>query len=267
MWEKGMLPKGKVIVVTGASSGLGKALADALEVDNTVIRISRSLSNSPITFSCDVGCLESVEQVFKEIKDRYGHIDILVNSAGVGLSGATEHINEHFIRRVFDTNYFGTLFTCQQALKLMDKGSRIVNIGSLAGIAPMPFRAIYNSSKAAVHSLSYSIKMEVAPLGIEVSTIVLGAVATEFASNREKLTHCKSRYALHEQAVDNFMQSVKDDKKMPLAKAVAKIKKILCKKHLKAFYLLDAKSRLIYLLTFLFPNFSLNASYRLMIRK
>lgn len=258
------MPIGKIIVITGGSSGVGKALFELLSRQNTVIQLSRSVGDTDSSIGCDVSNLNNVKSAFAQILARHKTIDILINCAGVGLSGATAFIEESCLQKVFDINYFGTLYTCQLALQSMTKGAKILNIGSVSGFAPMPFRAIYNSSKAAVHSLSHSIRMEAALLGIDVSAIMLGAVATNFAQNRDKLCHYDTRYGDGVWAVDNFVEKLGNKNKMPTDTAAKKIIKILNKKSMKASYLLSIKDKIIYFLSFVFPTLSLKLSYKLM---
>lgn len=261
-----MVLNNKVIVITGGSAGLGKALSDLLQKDNTVITLARSVADTEFSYTCDVGNYKNVEDVFIRIGQRFQKIDILINCAGYGLSGATEDIPEEDARAIFDTNFFGTLFVCQKALKYMVEGSKIINIGSFGGVTPMPFRALYNSSKAAVHMLSYSLKMETAPHGVEVTAILLGDTMTGFAKNRKKVVRQNGKYAEAVEKVDSFMDHRADGKKMPLLTAANKIALIAAKKRLKASYILNAKYKTAYLLNFFFPDTVLKAAYRFMVK-
>jgi Short-chain dehydrogenases of various substrate specificities len=253
-----------IIVATGGTSGIGKALAEKLrEEGNTVIILARSAEDGEFSFKADVSDSERVRIVFKEIYERFGRIDVLVNNAGYGMSGATEYISEKDAKVIFGANFFGALFCSQAALGYMKAGARIIDVGSLSAISPIPFRSLYNSSKAALHMLSVSMRTETEPFGIDVTEILLGDTATNFASRRIMFKE-NGRYSDASDKVDDFMAGRGNDKKTPLDAAVKKIVKIIYKKKTKAYYIFGIKYKIAYLLNSFFPEFVRKTVYKIM---
>ncbi len=247
--------KGKIIVVTGGTAGVGKAVAEMLQKNNTVIVLSRSAPNNGATsFACDVSDKQRVQEVFDTIGKLYGHIDILLNNAGYGISGATELIAEEAARKVIDVNFFGVLFCSQCALPYMGAGARIANVSSVAGISPSPFRALYNSSKAAVTMLSASMRLETKAFGVDVIALCLGDIATDFAAHRDRFVVTNERYGDAVAAVDRFVEHWGNEKKMPLEKAAAEICRVLAKKKTKYRHFIGNKYKFFNVINSFFPN-------------
>lgn len=249
--------KDKIVVVTGATRGLGLALKTALERSNTVITIARSAEEDGKTaFKADVGNRAEVEAAMDKIGAAYGKIDVLINNAGYGMSGATELLSEEACRRIVDTNYFGVLWCSQCALKYMERGARIVNVGSASGFMPMPFRAMYNSTKAAVINLSYSLRMELKPAGIEVTVLVLPAIATEFSARRDKVVITSERYGKAVETADSFIDERSMDERMPLDRAVRIILRVMDKKKYRMHYIIGVPYKAANTLVVVFPGIS-----------
>jgi short-subunit dehydrogenase len=243
----------KVIVITGASSGIGEKLYKKFESDNhIVINLSRSQSYNNTAIICDVSNLENVTQAFDEIKRIYGKVDLLINNAGYGLSSATELINQKEANAIFDTNFFGTLYCFQNAVKLMPRGARIVNISSATALFPLPYRSLYCASKAAVSSLSQSIRMELAPAGIDVVSICPGDTKTPFTKNRVKNFETNARY---ENRVESATQKLdlRTDKRMSADYVANVIYKICKKRKTKPQYIVGFKYKVFYLFQRLLP--------------
>src|SRR5256885_2260463 len=158
----------RVAVVTGASSGIGRATAVALVAAGfTVVGTSRiAAAVSPpsgVTFlDLDVSREESVDALLAEVLERYGRIDVLVNNAGIGSVGAAEEMSVEQHRGVFDVNVLGVIRMSKAALPIMRvQGSgRIVNVSSVLGLIPQPFMAAYVASKHAVEGWSQSVDHE-----------------------------------------------------------------------------------------------------------
>jgi NAD(P)-dependent dehydrogenase (short-subunit alcohol dehydrogenase family) len=179
----------KVILVTGASSGLGKALGEFLQQSGyKVYGTSRRGSQPGTSFSMlpmDVTKEDSIHRAVQYIIDREGRIDVLVNNAGVGMGAPLEKVDIADARQLFDTNFFGVLRVCQAVLPHMRKtrDGQIFHISSIGGTVGLPYRGIYCASKAALDMLSETLRMEVKPFHIEVTSIQAGDMATPIKSN------------------------------------------------------------------------------------
>jgi NAD(P)-dependent dehydrogenase (short-subunit alcohol dehydrogenase family) len=182
----------KVVLVTGASSGFGRAIAQALHArGHRVIGTTRRLSVSadPVEFglvTLDVESDASVAEGVAEVLRQAGRIDTLVNNAGVGYAGAIEDTTIEEARRQFETNFFGMHRMCRAVLPHMRArgAGRIVNMSSLGGLVSVPFQAMYCASKFAVEAYTEALRMEARPFGIRVSMVEPGDYATGFTANR-----------------------------------------------------------------------------------
>lgn len=199
--------KDKIIVITGATRGLGLRLKEDLSKDNVVVTLSRSeVENGKTAFKADVSDFDDVKRVFNEIGKIYGKIDVLINNAGYGLSGATEIMRKEEIERITNVNFLGAIWCTKCALPYMTKGAKIAVISSASGLTPMPFRTMYNSTKAALTMFSYSMKLELCNLGIDCTAFILGPVNTGFSNNRTVVTAEDSRYFKDVKEVDDFVK-------------------------------------------------------------
>ena len=119
------------IVITGSTSGIGLDLAQKLtKLGHTVIGISRSKKEEENYYSCDVSNYEKVCKTFTDIHEKYGKIDVLINNAGYGVSGAIELVPKEECDKIMNVNYNGVLYCSKVALPFMEKGSKIINISS-----------------------------------------------------------------------------------------------------------------------------------------
>lgn len=240
------------VVITGGTSGMGKALAERFKNrGDTVIVLARTVEDEN-GIKCDLSNEDEIKSAFKTITEKFGKVDILINNAGYGISGATELIPSSEARKIFDVNFFGTLFCIQNVLPLMQKGGKIINISSACAIFPLPFRTLYCASKSAVSMLSHSIRMEVSTAGVQVCAICPGEVKTNFTKNRIKNFETNSRYGNRiKSATDNIDKN--ESKRMPLSYAVEKIFKIISKTKLKPQYIIGKKYKILYSLFKTFP--------------
>lgn len=189
----------KTVVVTGGSSGIGKAICEAFSQKGfSVYELSRSGKDNGkiVHIDCDVTNEESVDAAFSKIADCTKKIDILVNNAGFGISGAAELTSLEQAKKQFDVNFFGTVACTNKAVKYMREsgGGCIVNISSLAAELSIPFQAFYSASKAAVNSLTLAMANELKPFGIKVCALMPGDVKTGFTAAREKDTSGDTLY-------------------------------------------------------------------------
>lgn len=181
----------RIALVTGASSGIGEATAERLAqagytVYGTSRRSRRPDRGSFAMLPLDVTSDESVEAAVKEVLERHGRIDLLVNNAGfsVAPAGAEESSMEQ-ARAVFETNFFGLVRMTRAVVPHMRRqgSGRIVNIGSVLGFLPAPYMALYAATKHAVEGYSESLDHELRTRGIRVSVIEPAYTNTQFDAN------------------------------------------------------------------------------------
>jgi len=181
----------RIIAVTGGSSGIGRAIAQLFAQKGcTVYELSRSgkTGYGVSHLTADVTDEASLADAYKTIADQHGCIDVLVNCAGFGISGAVEFTAIEDAQRQMDVNFFGTVRSIQQALPYLRKSSRasIINISSMGGPLALPFQAFYSCSKSAVNALTLALANELRQFGIAVCAVLPGDVATGFTDAREK---------------------------------------------------------------------------------
>ncbi|PKM62869.1 MAG: short-chain dehydrogenase [Firmicutes bacterium HGW-Firmicutes-21] len=190
----------KVVVITGASSGIGLCTA-VLFADNgyTVYSLSRSrpAENRIIHIHTDISDEESVKSAIDTVISAEGRISVLVNNAGYGISGAVETTDVNDAKRLFEVNFFGT-FTCiKYVLPHMRAagGGCIVNVSSVAAVLPLPYQAFYSCTKSALNSLTLALANEVRPFGIRVSAVMPGDVRSGFTAARKKSVTSETVYS------------------------------------------------------------------------
>lgn len=227
----------KVIVITGASSGIGLALKNLYEKDKQiVINLSNDVkTNDDKNMHLDVSNREEVFATFGNINKIYGKIDMLINCAGYGVFGAVELLSEEKCRRIMDVNFFGSLWCCQAVLQYMERGAKIINIASACALFSLPFRALYSASKSAVLMMSYGLGMELKNFGIEVTAICPGDIKTNFSKNRDISLDTNNKYG---ERIKKSCEQIekRESKRMELIYASKKIYNICNKKHLKPMY-------------------------------
>lgn len=185
-----------VVLVTGASAGMGKACAGHLHARGyRVYGGSRSLGTLD---GCDVVGFEtlgldvrdgaSAERAIERILNREGRLDVLVNCAGYGLAGAVEDTTLEEAQRQLDTNFFGVARLCRAALPVMryQRSGLIVNVGSMVVRVPLPYHAYYCASKAALESFTEVLRMEAAAFGVRVCLVSPGEYRTGFSAARQR---------------------------------------------------------------------------------
>ena len=171
-----------VVLVTGASSGIGHACADRLTRHGYRV-YAASRSNE---FRLDVTQQSSVDSAIRTILAREGRLDIVVNNAGIAIAGPVECTPLEEAQRQFEVNFFGALRVIRAALPAMrEQGSGyIVNIGSIGGLIAIPYQALYSASKFALEGLTESLRLEVRPFGIRCVLIEPGDHRTSITQNR-----------------------------------------------------------------------------------
>lgn len=217
----------KVAIVTGASSGIGKATAEYLsERGWLVYGIARREINSEkfIGVRCDVADSQAVSLAFKEIFEKEGRIDALVNNAGMGISGAVEYIDEQKTKNLYELNLLALCETCKIALPYLKQSRGIIlNTSSVAAVIPIPFQAAYSASKAAVNCWTAALRLEVQPFGVRVCAVMPGDTRTGFTDARDK-SEFSSGYG------DRLNRSVKKmEKDERGGKPPESVAKVVCK--------------------------------------
>lgn len=186
--------KKQTILITGASSGIGKACADHLfETGHQVIGVSRGLQSHLngryATLCMDVNDELSVQEGVGDIVSYYNRIDTVINCAGIGIAGAVEDTTVEEAKAQFETNFFGVHRVCRAILPHMREhhAGLIINISSIAGMVSIPFQAFYCASKFAIEGYSEALRMEVAPFGIQVVSVQPGNFKSNFTENRVRV--------------------------------------------------------------------------------
>lgn len=181
----------KIVLITGASSGIGKAIGEVLHQKGyNVFGTSRNpnkIENSVFPLlTLDVRSPESIQAVVEEICSKFGRIDVVINNAGVGITGPLEEIPMEEIKNNFDTNFYGPLSVIKAVLPQMrkQKSGLIINITSIAGYMGLPYRSVYSASKGALELITEAIRMEVQPFGIHLANLAPGDFATNIAAGR-----------------------------------------------------------------------------------
>lgn len=180
----------KIALVTGASKGIGLATAKLLYHNGyTVYGGARnSFTEEGITaVTLDVTKPESVKQAVDFVIGREGRLDVLINNAGMGISGPVETTDEADAKYIFDVNFFGAFYMVKAALPYLRKSrGRIINTSSVASYLSIPFQSFYSSTKAALDALAFALVSEVKPFGIKVTNILPGDTRTNFTDARRK---------------------------------------------------------------------------------
>lgn len=181
----------KVVLITGGSSGIGKSIGEFLHQKGFVVygtsRNPEKVPNSifPLV-ALDVRNSDSIKNAVKRIIETSGRLDIVINNAGVGITGPLEEIPTEEIRNNFETNFFGPIEVMKAALPQMrkQKSGLIINITSIAGYMGLPYRSVYSASKGALELITEALRMEVKSFGIEITNVAPGDFATNIAAGR-----------------------------------------------------------------------------------
>lgn len=248
----------RVIVITGASSGIGQAIAKAfVNSGDKVYNFSRSAAvyDGVTNIKCDVRNLQSVTDAFKEIERLEGKINLLVLNAGFGISGAVETTEVSHALDQFDTNFFGAFRCVQAAAPLLRKAgkneARVIFISSLAAVIPIPFQAFYSASKAAICNLSRCLSSEFKHMGISVTAVLPGDIKTEFTDKRAKNDET-DKYRESATAAVRVME--KDERNgMKPEKIASLVKRLSHKKRVRPYYTAGLGYKALLLLVRLLP--------------
>ncbi len=191
------LPKAKVVLITGATTGIGAAIAGVLaqsghRVWGTGRRVETSAPRPgiPGTLSLDVTRPESVHQAIQTLLENEGRLDAVVNNAGIGMMGAMGDTTEEELLTVFQTNVVGLHTVSRAAIPhLIQTKGHLMHVGSVAGVVGLPFRGVYCSSKAAVELIAEAQSMELARHGVRVTVLRPGDFRTAINNNRLRVAN------------------------------------------------------------------------------
>ena len=181
----------KVVLITGGSSGIGKSIGEFLSNKGYVVygtsRNPDKYKDSAFTIlQLDVKNMSSIEKTVESILAKEGRLDVLVNNAGVGITGPIEETPEVEIKANFETNFFGPINVIKSVLPQMRRQGEglIINITSIAGYMGLPYRGVYSASKAALEIITESFRMELKDFNIEMTNVAPGDFATNIAAGR-----------------------------------------------------------------------------------
>ncbi|MBL0313589.1 MAG: SDR family oxidoreductase [Holophagaceae bacterium] len=188
---------GKIALVTGASRGIGEAIAKLLAAHGAhvivssrkaercapVVQAIEASGGSAEALGCHIGEVEQIDALFKAIEAKYGRLDILVNNAAANpYFGPILDTPMGAFQKTVDVNIRGYFYMSVGGAKLMKQGGAIVNVASVNGVIPGPFQGIYSITKAAIISMTHAFAKECAPLKIRVNALLPGFTDTKFAS-------------------------------------------------------------------------------------
>src|SRR5579871_3208508 len=197
---------GKVVVVTGASMGIGEAIAKTFaDGGASVVLLARDAERTEaartrighaertLALACDVRNREEIDRVVGLTMHHFKRIDVWINNAGHGILDSIANVDMAAVRETFETNFFGALEAMQAVIPVMkQQGSgTIINISSVAGHIPLPFHAVYSATKFAMNAIGKGARIELKNSGINVMTVCPGYVRTAFSANAFKGTEQK----------------------------------------------------------------------------
>jgi NAD(P)-dependent dehydrogenase (short-subunit alcohol dehydrogenase family) len=247
----------QVAVVTGGTSGIGLEAANALlRAGATVYVLSRRAAQLDGLFhiAADVSDEAQVRRAIKSVYEREGRLDILINNAGFGISGAAEFTENADAKRLLDVNLFGIVNATRAAIPLMrsqGKG-RIVNVSSVAAAVPIPFQAWYSVSKAAINAYTMALNNEVGYMGVSACAVMPGDIRTGFTAARKKSAVGDDVYSGH---ISRSVAKMERDEQNGMNPEIAGrfIAKVARKRRVKPLYSIGFSYRLVVILAHALP--------------
>ena len=243
----------KVVIITGGTSGIGRATAQALLAAGcAVCEFSRRPEGIPGTlhFTVDVSDESQARAAVDRVAAEFGRIDILINNAGFGISGAVEFTETAEARRLMDVNLFGMHHMIRAALPHMRRAGcgRIINLSSVAAMVPIPFQAWYSISKASVNALTMALANEVAGFGIEATAVMPGDIRTGFTAARHKNS---AGDAVYQGRIGRSVARMERDEAAGMSPEVAGrcIAQIALRRRVKPFYAIGLKYKFFVMLS------------------
>jgi short-subunit dehydrogenase len=254
----------RTVVISGASSGIGLATAKKLSsLGYQVIGLSRQMPKEVIAFDyflCDLADETSIQKATQKILEQYPTIDALINCAGMGISGAIEYTTIQEVKRIIDVNIIGSYLLSNAFIPTLrkTKGSRIINISSVAGELTVPFQTFYSMTKAAMNAYTEGLRMELKPFGVHVSAVLPGDTKTSFTANRQKSPIEVD--PIYQDRIKRSIERMEHDEQHghdPL-KVTAVVLKILKRKNPPVFVTVGVKYKVFVFLKRFFPKRLLN---------
>lgn len=211
----------KVVLVTGATSGFGKATALYLAgIGHKVYGFGRSVAETRqeaggnlVMMRMDVNDDSSVKDAVDAVIQAEGRIDVLLNAAGLGLGGSVEDASIEEAKALFETNLFGTMRVAKAVMPAMRrmKSGLVIFVSSIGGVIGLPFQGLYSSTKFALEGLAEAMSMEVRGFGIDVVIVEPGDFATGFTANRVKAAAALSEESAYKAAFSRAMKNIEKD--------------------------------------------------------
>jgi len=251
----------KTAVITGGSSGLGKAAAELFACHGwQVYELSRSGKDGENIrhIYCDMAESSSIQAAFAQIADAAPDIDLLINNAGMGIAGAAELQEEADVRRIIEVDMIAPWLCAKAALPLLRKnGGRIINISSVAAVFALPYQSFYSGVKAAISSISQSMGIELAGSGVSVTCLMPGDVKTGFTESRVSSVAAEPLYG--DRPARSLAVMEKDEQNGMDPKTIAaKLLSLAEKTKVKSLYTCGGKYKLFLLLGKILPCSAIN---------
>jgi NAD(P)-dependent dehydrogenase (short-subunit alcohol dehydrogenase family) len=246
----------KTAAVTGASSGIGYEIAKGfLSRGYAVYGLSRSagVPEGAVHIRCDVADEASAAEAIERIAEDHEKLDVLINCAGIGISGSVEDTPLELAEVQLDVNILGSMRVIRCALPLLRRADSpiIINISSVAAVTPIAFQAYYSASKAALNALTCALKNELAPEGIRVCAVLPGDTKTGFTDSREKVPASERYRARAERSISKME---KDERQgMDPAKVALKVLSVAGKSRVRPLYVVGAFYSLVGFLAKILP--------------
>lgn len=225
----------KVVIITGAGSGIGKSAAELLSDKGFTVYgadLSETYYEKFFCYVTDVNDYAAMQNVFEQVFEKEGRIDALINNAGISIGGAIEDASVQNIQAVVNTNFVSTAVLCKLAIPYLKRShGRIVNVGSVAGIIPLPYQATYSATKSAIEVFSRALDTEVKPFGIRVTCVMPGDTKTGFTKSRIK----QFESGENAEKASKFVSKMESDEQNgmpPIKVAKTVLKALTCKKRI-----------------------------------
>jgi NADP-dependent 3-hydroxy acid dehydrogenase YdfG len=232
----------KVVLITGASSGLGESIGKYLTSQGHIVYgASRTIETQKKSFhvlNMDVTDEESIRMAVQKLVQEQGRIDVLINNAGLGIASPIETLTSGDMDKVWNTNVKGVIRTCQAVIPVMRSigSGLIINISSIGAENGLPYRGLYSASKAAVDRITEAMRLELSQFGIQSCIIQPGGIQTDINSNRLKADVTKNEaYKENFEAVYKLINQSVENGLLPDEFGIL-IEKLLHKKHIKRLY-------------------------------
>ena len=216
----------QVVLITGASSGIGKSIAEFLVTKGFIVYgTSRNPKNELVNgvhfLALDVTKGETVKAAVAAVLNKESRIDVLINNAGKGITGPLEEIPEEELKSIFETNYFGPLKVIKAVLPAMreQRSGLIINVTSIAGYMGLPYRSAYSATKGALGLTTEALRMELKEFNIKLTNVAPGDFATNIASGRyhtplKETSPYKENYGKSLSLIDEHVDHGEDPQKM-----------------------------------------------------